>query len=40
MINLESKKARYTLKNINKIAKIFNVAINQQGLEKKLRERN
>lgn len=38
MINLESKKARYTLKNINKIAKIFNVAINQQGLEKKLRK--
>ena len=38
MINLESKKAIYTLKNINKIAKIFNVAINQQGLEKKLRK--
>ncbi|WP_027098285.1 hypothetical protein [Clostridium paraputrificum] len=38
MINLESKKARYTLKNINKIAKIFNVSVNQEGLEKKLRK--
>lgn len=36
MIKLESKKAKYTLKNMDKMAKSFKISINKKGLEKKL----
>ena len=38
MINLESRKATYTLRNMEKIAKIFNVQINKKDLENRLKE--
>lgn len=37
MVKLESKKAKYTLKNMDKMANNFNVIINKKGLEKKLK---